>query len=130
MISTFTCIICPVGCTIEAETKQNVIVRLEGNSCPKGLAYVKQELTNPTRNIATSVLVKGGELPLCSVRLTKPIPKGKIFDVLGEINKQTLIAPVSAGEVVIADVLGLGADVITTKKIQKAESGNLLIKQR
>ena len=79
--------------------------------------YIEQELSDPQRNIATSVLVEGGTLPLCSVRLSGPIPKGKIFDVMAEIRAARLTAPVKAGTVVLGNVLGLGRDVIATKNI-------------
>ena len=80
-----------------------------------------QELIAPMRNIATSVLVTGGELPLASVRLTKPIPKDRIFDVMAEIRKVHLNAPVIEGEVVIANVLGLESDVILTRSVDKKD---------
>lgn len=81
---------------------------------------MKQELTDPKRNIATSVLVERGELPLASVRLTAPIPKARIFDAMDEIRKCRLTAPVKAGTVVIKGILGLDADVIVTKNVEKA----------
>ncbi|MEI3187688.1 MAG: DUF1667 domain-containing protein [Lachnospiraceae bacterium] len=95
------------------------ILSICGNEVPKGKAYVTQELIAPMRNIATSVLVTGGELPLASVRLTKPIPKDRIFDVMAEIRKVHLNAPVIEGEVVIANVLGLESDVILTRSVDK-----------
>lgn len=114
----FTCIICPNGCEIEAEIMENgAIGEITGAGCAGGVNYVKQELTDPRRTISSSVLVKGGELPLVSVRLNKAIPKDRIFDVMAEIRKVTLTAPVQAGTVVIADVLGLGSDVIVTKHV-------------
>lgn len=116
MLRTFTCIMCPQGCEITAKTAEQITV--SGNKCPKGEAYVRQELTNPMRNIATSILVEGGELPLASVRLTSPIPKARIFDVMAEIRKVTRRAPVYEGEVVITNVLGLGSDVIVTKTVE------------
>ena len=78
MTREFTCIICPNGCEISADYEiqadQSVVIHsLEGATCKRGAEYVKQELTDPKRNIATSVLVEGGELPLASVRLTAPI---------------------------------------------------------
>ncbi len=114
----FTCILCPNGCEIEAEYEDGNIQKLEGNLCPKGKDYVTQELVSPMRNIATSVLLEGGELPLASVRLDRPIPKGRIFEVMEEIKKQRLHAPVAIGDVVIHDVLGTGADVIVTKNVK------------
>ena len=65
------------------------------------------------------MLVEGGDLPLTSVRLDAPIPRAKIFDVMAEIKKQKLAAPVKAGQVVIENVLGLGSNVIVTKNVEK-----------
>lgn len=118
----FTCIVCPNGCEITAEydvKEDGSIVpgAVEGHTCKRGEEYVKQELTDPRRTIASSVLVRGGELPLASVRLTKPIPKARIFDAMKEIRKITLDAPVEAGAVLAADLLGLGTDLIVTKGV-------------
>ena len=92
MLREYTCIICPNGCDIRAQIEEREdgsrrICSVEGAACPKGRAYVEQELTDPQRNIATSVLVKGGILPLASVRLTNPIPRDRIFDAVSEIKK-------------------------------------------
>ena len=70
MKRTFTCIVCPNGCEVEAEYSGTQVLSISGNLCPKGAAYVTQELVDPRRTIATSVRVEGGELPLTSVRLT------------------------------------------------------------
>ena len=122
MVKEFTCIVCPNGCSItaEAEPKEDgtyIVRSIQGAACPRGTAYVEQELTDPRRTISTSVLVKGGELPLASVRLTAPIPKGKIFAAMQEIKRHTLTAPVEAGTVVISHLLGYEADVIVTKSV-------------
>lgn len=117
MIQEYTCIICPNGCEIEATIDGKTILEIEGATCSKGKEYVQQELINPQRNIATSVLVEGGSLPLASVRLTKPIPKNRIFDVMKEIKKVKLVAPVKANQVVIENVLNLYSDVIVTKNV-------------
>ncbi len=118
MLREFTCIMCPQGCEITVDIEDEKIAGVSGNRCPKGKEYVTQEIVNPMRNIASSVLVTGGELPLASVRLTKPIPRNRIFDVMAEIRKVCLTAPVQAGDVVISDVLGLGSDVILTKTVE------------
>ncbi len=117
MLREFTCIMCPQGCDIQAELEGNKVISISGNKCPRGKEYVTQEIENPMRNIATSVLVDGGELPLASVRLTKPVPKDCIFPVMAEIKKVRLTAPVQEGDVVISHVLGLDSDVIATKTV-------------
>jgi len=120
MKRTFTCIVCPNGCEMEAEYEGTNVLSVTGNLCPKGRDYVTQELVDPRRTIASSVRVTGGILPLTSVRITRAIPKDRIFDVMEEINKVTLAAPVRIGDVVIENVLGLNSDVIVTKHIDKA----------
>ncbi len=71
------------------------------------------------RKLTCIMCPMGCELPLASVRLSRPIPKAKIFDVMAEIRRQHLDAPVKTGQVVIENVLGLGSDVIVTKNIEK-----------
>ena len=85
MKRTFTCIVCPNGCEIEAEYEGAQVLSVTGNLCPKGETYVTQELVDPRRTIATSVRVTGGTMPLTSVRLTDAIPKDRIFDVIVRI---------------------------------------------
>ena len=119
MTRTFTCIICPNGCEITAEYEGADVQTIEGATCPKGADYVRQELTDPRRNIATSVPVEGGELPLVSVRLDRPIPKKDIFAVMDAINGVRLQAPTFIGQVALADVCGLGANVIVTKPVAR-----------
>lgn len=125
MTREFTCIICPNGCEIQAELKDNTVVSLTGHTCPRGEDYVRQELTDPRRNIATTVLVKGGELPLASVRLTSPIPRDRIFAAMEEIRKISLEAPVEAGTVVIEKLLGFESDVIVTKSVDRRPGGDI-----
>ena len=118
---TFTCIICPNGCTVETEFDGTRILSVSGNRCKRGLEYVTQELTDPRRTIASSVTVENGTLPLCSVRLTAPVPKKEIFHVMEEIRKIHLTAPTHAGDVLIHNVCGYESDVIATKSIPVSE---------
>lgn len=121
MMKEFTCIICPNGCIINAdikiEGKISKIRSVSGACCMRGEAYVRQELIAPRRNIATSVLVKGGILPLASVRLTNPIPKDRIFDAMEVLKACSLTAPVTAGTIMVKNLLGYDSDVIVTKSV-------------
>lgn len=100
------------------------IKQIAGNRCPRGAAYVTQEIEAPMRNIATSILVEGGELPLASVRLTKPVPRERLSNVMEAIKKIKVSAPIQEGTIVIPDVLGLGSDVIVTKTVEKGTTHN------
>ncbi len=120
MTKLYTCICCPNGCDINVELEDGKIVSFSGNKCKKGEDYIKQEITSPYRTIASSVLVKGGELPLASVRTTKAIPKDRIFSVMDEIRKVVLTAPVEEGTTVISNVCNLDSDIIVTRSVRKA----------
>ena len=76
-----------------------------------------QELTDPRRNIASSVILLNGELPLVSVRLTNPIPKDKIFDVMDIIKNIKLKAPVEVGDIIVKNIMGYDSDLIVTKQV-------------
>lgn len=118
---TFTCIVCPNGCTIETKCESGKEIEVSGNKCKRGKEYVLQELTDPRRTIATTVRITGAALPLCSVRLNRAVPKKDIFRVMDEIDKVQLTAPVKIGQVVVENVCGLGADVIVTKNMDAAK---------
>lgn len=113
----FTCIICPNGCEISVEAEGETEVSCMGALCKRGEAYARQEFYDPRRNIASSVLVANGDMPLVSVRLSSAIPKARIFDVMDEIKKVRLTAPVMSGQVVIKNVLDLQSDVIATRNV-------------
>ncbi len=117
MLKEYTCIMCPRGCDISTQVENGAITLMEGASCQKGKDYVNQELTDPRRNIATSVLVEEGELALVSVRLDKPIPKNMIFTVMEEIKKSRVKAPVNVGQVLLKNVAGLDCNLIATKNV-------------
>ncbi len=121
MLKKFTCIICPNSCDIEAEINENSISHIDGNKCPKGKEYVESEVKNPLRNFATSVSVSDGDFSICSVRLTKPIPKSRIFDAVNEIKKIRASAPIKVGQKLYENLLNLDTDVIATRKINRVK---------
>jgi len=112
-----TCISCPVGCQITVRMNGDEILEITGNSCPRGEAYARQEVTTPVRTIATSVKVKGGTLPLVSVKTDKPIPKSLIPQLMELVKSLSVTAPVTIGQVLARDVLGTGANLIATRAV-------------
>ena len=110
----FTCIVCPRGCRLKIDDQLNVT----GNSCPRGAQYAKDEVTNPKRMITSIMRVKNRENCVVSVKTSNSIPKGKIFDVMEEINKVSVNAPTHIGDIAIKNVLGLDADIVITKNVK------------
>ena len=113
MVKELTCIICPRGCRLTIDENNNVT----GNTCPRGKDYAISEMTNPVRTITSSVRVINREDTLVSVKTSGPIPKGKIMEVMAEINKITVKAPIKIGDIAKKDILGLGVDIVITKNI-------------
>ena len=111
------CVSCPVGCNLTVQ-QNNGDIQVTGHQCKAGINYAKEELTNPTRNIATSVKVRGGDMPLLSVKTARPIPKNAIMTVVEAIHQVTMTAPVEIGDVVLADAAGTGIDIVATRNVK------------
>lgn len=116
------CILCPNGCNLAVffDEKNPNGFKVENALCPKGKEYAHNEIFSPRRTVTSSVLIEGGELPLVSVKTDKPIPKDKIFDVMKEIKKLRVSAPIRSGEIILRNVAGTEANLVATKTVEKA----------
>ncbi|OGD28435.1 MAG: hypothetical protein A2V57_06480 [Candidatus Aminicenantes bacterium RBG_19FT_COMBO_65_30] len=112
-----TCVLCPVGCELEVRRDATGELEIHGNQCDKGVPFAIEEVLHPKRNLATSVPVRGTPAKMASVRLSGPVPREFVFPILAEIAKLRPEAPVRRGQVLIADVLGTGVDVIATRTV-------------
>ena len=110
------CVGCPMGCMLDI-TQNGSGVSVKNNQCAIGEKYAREELTDPRRNVASSVRVRGGDYGMCSVKTSAPLPKGMIFDLMKEVRKTTVNAPVSLGDVIIRDFAGTGVDVLATRDV-------------
>lgn len=112
-----TCIICPLGCEIEVETKNEngEILSITGNRCPKGKDYAKQEITAPKRIVMSVMNVRGSIFPTVSVKTSKPVLKKLIPKIMEELSKIELEAPIAIGDVIIRNVAGTEADIVATR---------------
>jgi CxxC motif-containing protein len=117
IIDRLTCVLCPVGCELEVSGDGSSDVQVIGNQCDKGIPFAVEEVLRPKRNLATSVPVRGTAATMVSVRLSGPVPREMIFPILAEIARLRPEAPVRRGQVLIADILGTGVDVIATRTV-------------
>lgn len=113
-----TCICCPLGCSLTVTIGEEEI-KVTGNSCNRGIEYGRKEVLSPTRMVTSSVPVMGGDLDMVSVKTGQDIPKDKIFACMKEIRNVTVNAPVSIGDVIIADCAGTGVSVVATRNVGK-----------
>lgn len=112
-----TCIGCPMGCPLVVEMENGAVSKVTGNTCPRGDAYGRKEVTNPTRIVTSTVRVEGGTLPVVSCKTRTDIPKGKIFDVARALKTVTVPAPVTIGQVLVDNVADTGVGIIATKNV-------------
>lgn len=113
------CIVCPRGCRLTVDEDNGYAVT--GNSCPRGAEYGRTELQNPTRVLTTTVRVMGGVHRRLPVKTDRAIPKGMLIPAMEEVAKVSLTAPVQAGQVIIHDILGTGADLIATRALDAVD---------
>jgi len=114
-----TCIICPNGCNLIVLYEDKSLLKVDGALCNKGVEYANSEITNPMRNLTTTIKVEGGVLPLVSVRSDRPIPKEKIVEAVKLLRDVTIKAPVDFKQVIVNNILCTGANIIATKEIEK-----------
>ena len=110
-----TCIGCPMGCQLTATMENGVVTAVTGNTCKRGDSYARKECVAPARTVTGTIRCTGGAAPVVSVRTAGEVPKEKIFAVARALNTATAHLPVSAGDVLIADVCGTGVSVVATK---------------
>lgn len=112
----FNCIVCPNGCLLHVE-EENGRITVTGNNCPNGEKFAVSEMTCPMRTVCSTVKTVFPETPVLPVRVSAEIPKEKITEVMREINSVLITERIGRGEIIIGNVLGLGADIISTSDV-------------
>ncbi len=115
------CVTCPMGCALEVTHEGPALVEVSGHACRRGIEYARAELADPRRMVATTVRVRGGLHPLVPVGTAAPFPKGRIMELMALLREVELEAPVRAGQVVLADALGTGVDILASRSMPAAD---------
>ena len=117
MKKTLTCIVCPLGCQLEAEIENEKIISVTGNTCKRGATYAENEITNPKRVITTTVRTVDGRI--IPVKTNKAIPKDLMFECMKVINA---LCPETkdyrVGDVLCESVMDTDADVVVCANVQ------------
>ena len=113
-----TCVVCPNGCLLTV-WQENGETKVEGAACRNGVRYGETELTDPRRVLTTSVAVKGGVLPLVSVRSTAPIQKRFLKEAVAALQHVTVDAPVHIGDLVYEDT-AMELTLLASRNVEKA----------
>lgn len=111
------CIECPLGCALSADIENNKVAATRGNKCPKGETYAVSEVEAPQRFFTATVLADNLEIKMVPVKTAMPIPKARIIEAALEVRKIRVSKPVSAGEPIVRNFLGLGVDLVATRSV-------------
>ncbi len=115
-----TCIGCPLGCPLTVTLDAGQVTAVRGNTCPRGDAYARKEVTAPTRIVTSTVRVHGGTLAMAPVKTNGEVPKASVLACVRALKGVEVAAPVAAGQVVLANAAGTGIDIIATRAVPAA----------
>ena len=105
------CIRCPIGCCLTVTKQKSGKVKVEGNRCPRGEEYGKQEVTDPRRIVTTIKQTKKGTI---SLKTDVAIKKADYFKVLRQIDKTPVTKKYKIGDVFIKGVCGSHSNIVVT----------------
>lgn len=110
------CTTCPIGCRITVK-KQGENFEVSGNNCKRGEAYAIKEVTVPERTLTTIMAAKDGTM--VPVKTDRPIPKSEVRSCMEIINQETLLLPISLGDIIIENIGKTGANLVCTRSFNK-----------
>ncbi len=113
-----------MGCQLEVTVPEKINGRIDtdaiqvtGNSCLRGIAYGKKEVTAPTRTLTCTAAVTSGKRPLVSAKTDGEVPKELLLSCMQAVRRLTIKAPIKAGQVLQSDLLHTGINLIACEDI-------------
>lgn len=116
-----TCIVCPIGCRLTVERREDGSLEVSGNRCKRGAAYAEEEFRDPRRMVTgTCAIVKGTFFRL-PVRSSESVPVDEIAPFLNAMYELRVPAPVTRGTVVATNLADTGIDLVATMSVDKED---------
>jgi CxxC motif-containing protein len=114
-ISEIICVTCPQGCLLRVKHAGSEVIEVHNSGCKRGQEYAISELGDPRRMVASTVRVNGGLHPLVPVYTRSAFPKPLIPRLAQALRQVEVSAPVKIDQVLLADALGTGIDVVASR---------------
>lgn len=111
------CITCPIGCRLSVEEGPGGELLVTGNRCERGKAYAEAEVRSPKRVLTLCVRAGADGSLLLPCKTAAPFPKERILALIAELRRLRVGLPIAMGDVVLADALGTGIDVVATRSL-------------
>jgi CxxC motif-containing protein len=112
------CIMCPLACrvTVTIDDEGNII-GTANCQCKRGEEYAVAECQFPGRVLTTTVLTEGSSRRLLPVRTGKPVPKGRLMEVMYSLSRIKVKPPIKIGQIIVFDIKRTGVDVVATDEL-------------
>lgn len=116
-----TCIVCPIGCRLTVDRKDDGSLEVHGNRCKRGAAYAEEEFRDPRRMVTGTCAISNGDFVRLPVRSSESVPVDDIAPFLNAMYRLDVNAPVRCGQVIASDLAGTGIDLVATMSVEKEE---------
>lgn len=103
----------------EFEEDSKKVVYIEGYSCKRGIKFAGDEISNPLRLLTTTIKIDSKKTRRLAIRSNTPAPKEKIRQIIKAVKQKKIKAPVRAGDIIMADTLGTGVDIIASSTVEE-----------
>ena len=113
----FICICCPVGCRLTVESDVQGRIHVDGNRCSSGDAYGREEILDPKRTVTAVVRSNSLAVPYVPVRTDRPLAKGLIRELLGELYGLHVRVPVKVGDILVFNYRDSGVNVVFSRSV-------------
>jgi CxxC motif-containing protein len=91
---------------------------MAGNRCNEGKKYVAAEFQNPVRVFTSTVLTEGSHR-LLAVKTDRPVHKSQLREFARVVAQLKVKPPVEMGQEIVHDILGTGANLVSTVALQR-----------
>jgi CxxC motif-containing protein len=116
-LSEFTCIVCPIGCTLTVVKAEDGCLTVTGNRCPKGEVYAREETLSPKRVVTAVVRTDSRSWPCIPVRTDAALPRPLVPDLIRDLAGLSVALPAARGTMLIENYRGSGVNVILTRTL-------------
>jgi CxxC motif-containing protein len=110
-----------MGCEMNVSTNSCGQIDVDGSTCKIGKEYAKDELLNPRRIVTSTIKVTNGCRSLVSVWTTGAVLKDKVYDIMNELERVVIEAPVKVHQIIIKNICNLGVDIESSGNVARED---------